>query len=203
MKSLWNRLRAVDHVAILAIAFLGALLFLQHFIVGSWIHQNEPIYPAYKKPAASISELRSELSAYEPTKDLVVVDCSDQLGGRQSFEIMLDKTTRDANPDGYCITWTAAEKDGLRLEEITGWIRPEKMKLYGGTYRDMRIKLENFTDRPQERYMKLWLICGSYYYTISASSDTEGLSAQEISQREAALQAFLYSVADRIIDGAG
>lgn len=202
MKKYWNRLRDVDRVAILAIVGVGLLVVLKYFLMGVWIHRNEPVYPAYSKPATSISELQAELAAHEPTKGLVVVDASDRISGQQSFEIMLDKTTRDAEPEGYCISWTDAEADGLRPEEITGWLRPEGFQLYGGTYRDQRIKLETFPEDPRERYMKLWLLCGDYYYTVSASFETAGLSEQDITEQEEALQAFLYAIADRIIDAA-
>ena len=200
MKQLWKRLRGVDRVAIVTIAVFGVLLIAQYTIFGNWIHRNEPIYTAYKKSAASISELRDELAAYEPTKDLVVLELSDGIHEWSSFEIMLDKTTRDAKPEGYSIYLSYESADGLRIGEITGWLQPDGFQMDGcSSYRGRRVKLQTLPDGCE----KLWLICGDYYYTVSASFVRTGLSEQEIEARDADLQALLYSVADRIIDAAG
>lgn len=196
MKKLWKRLRHVDRVALLAIVFLGTLLLVYYLIVGVWIHKNEPIYPAYMKHPASISELRSDLDACEQTKQIIVPDLSDRFPDSLSFTTMMDGTTRSAKPNGYCLVWDNAENDGIRLHEIEGYLLPEHFQLYGETYREKRTKFEH----PSDNYSKLWFICGDYYYTISASFDASELSEAEIEERNEVLEAFLYSIADQIID---
>ena len=198
MKKLWKRLRNVDRVALLAIVFLGTLLLVYYLIVGVWIHKNEPIYPAYMKHPASISELRSDLDACEQTKQIIVPDLSDRFPDGLSFATMMDGKTRDAKPNGYCIKWDDAELDGIQLLEIEGYVRPEGYQLFGGSYREHRIKLENQSDG----FGKLWIISGDFYYTVSASFDASELSEAEIEEHNAALETFLYSIADQIIDAA-
>ena len=198
MKKLWKRLRNVDRVALLAIVFLGTLLLVKYLIVGGWIHKNEPIYPAYMKHPASISELRSDLDACEQTKQIIVPDLSDRFPDGLSFATMMDGKTRDAKPNGYCIKWDDAELDGIQLLEIEGYVRPEGYQLFGGSYREHRIKLENQSDG----FGKLWIISGDFYYTVSASFDASELSEAEIEEHNAALETFLYSIADQIIDAA-
>ena len=198
MKKLWKRLRNVDRVALLAIVFLGTLLLVKYLIVGGWIHKNEPIYPAYMKHPASISELRSDLDACEQTKQIIVPDLSDRFPDGLSFATMMDGKTRDAKPNGYCIKWDDAELDGIQLLEIEGYVRPEGYQLFGGSYREHRIKLENQSDG----FGKLWIISGDFYYTVSASFDASELSEAEIEEHNAALEMFLYSIADQIIDAA-
>ena len=198
MKKLWKRLRNVDRVALFAIVFLGTLLLVYYLIVGVWIHKNEPIYPAYMKHPASISELRSDLDACEQTKQIIVPDLSDRFPDGLSFATMMDGKTRDAKPNGYCIKWDDAELDGIQLLEIEGYVRPEGYQLFGGSYREHRIKLENQSDG----FGKLWIISGDFYYTVSASFDASELSEAEIEEHNAALETFLYSIADQIIDAA-
>lgn len=198
MKKLWKRLRNVDRVALLAIVFLGTLLLVKYLIVGGWIHKNEPIYPAYMKHPASISELRSDLDACEQTKQIIVPDLSDRFPDGLSFATMMDGKTRDAKPNGYCIKWDDAELDGIQLLEIEGYVRPEGYQLFGGSYREHRIKLENQSDG----FGKLWIISGDFYYTVSASFDASELSEAEIEEHNVALEMFLYSIADQIIDAA-
>ena len=198
IKRLWSRLRTADRVAVVGIGLAAALLLLRNGLVGIWIHKNEPIYPAYMKHPASIAELRSDLEACEQTKRIVIPELSKLLPGEQSFQTMMDGKTRAAKPNGYCIKWDDAELDGIQLLEIEGYVRPEGYQLFGGSYREHRIKLENQSDG----FGKLWIIRGDFYYTVSASFDASELSEAEIEEHNAALETFLYSVADQIIDAA-
>ena len=189
--------RLVGIGVLVAVSVLFVVLAV--YVYGTW-----PVYPAFAKEIASLSELREVLGESERTSTLFVVDLSDFGVQAQKISVDLDGRTRSANPVCYHVEGqTAEESTGFSLGVSAGNPLWTGGSFEGTSYRNADAKLFVPEDQSTRRGVELDLRCGTNEYAIAASFDTTGLSEQEITQRDADLQELLYAVADRIIDGAG
>ena len=185
--------KSVIIVVAVLLLFLGVFGFL-----------NYPVYHQAVKEIDSLSALRDELGENDATKNLIIVDPGAFDGETQSQTLRMNGRSLLAKPVGYCITWTKTEKETYDTSwSVIGTIPNPNDTFDGTSYRNTPVELKIYRDLPQNRLLALHLLCGEYVYSIDASFDTTGLSEQETTEREAALQEILYAVADRIIDGAG
>jgi len=182
----------------------GGVLVALLLILAGYLYWKWPIYPSSEKKLESISELREALVECEATKDCIVLDPAEYGTNSESFTLKLSNKFRNADPCGYYIFGTYPESDRKKSLSITSLPLDDflRLEVAESVYRDAQTKLTKGSYPSQERYVNLELLCGEYYYLVSASFKTTGLPEQELSEREADLQALVYSVADRIIDAA-
>ncbi len=185
---------------IVRFGLLGALAVLL-IVLGVYAYMTWPVYPSFEKEVASLSELRAILDECDATRGLVVVDLTEFGADSQTWIVDLDGRTRCAKPYCYHVTGKNAGKDGFYTLGVSGNTRGSREGYDGTSYRDVPIKLNLREDLSPRKGVELELDCGAYAYSIGGSFDTAGLSAQEISEREASLQEMLFAAADRIIDG--
>lgn len=180
---------------------VGLLLILADYVF--WIF---PIYPDFTRPLDSIAELREALREQEATNALYVVDLTEFGAAEQTIRVDLNGRTRRAEPVNYHIDSQNAGNHSVFTLGVSAGIKLWKDAEFDGEgYRNVEAKLfKLFASDTQStrRSLELDLCCGSFEYAISGSFDATGLTEQELSEREADLQALVYSVADRIIDAA-
>ena len=184
--------RTIIVVGIVLLAILAIYGFLKY-----------PLYPQAELELDSIQMLRDKLNEYEGTRKLVLVSLSEYDVERQSQSVLMSGRNRTAKPHGYYLALDVHVTDEIDARiNIVGKIPDSDDAFAGESYRNGKVNLEIYRDETQRRVMVLSLLCEDYLYSIDTAYDISGLSEQEITEREETLKAFLYSIADRIIDAA-